>query len=144
MTPERAFRESEALEFRGRPLEPFSFLRQTTAIELGLRYWRLSPDDLYTIKGEAEEVQMYDGMVMDAAIILWVCHQPDQTCRRARRKPRDYEAAIDKWADDNGVSVGGEYLAEAMQVFGAIMGAVNASRGEPDVKGAASPGEPKI
>jgi len=157
-SPEKAFRDSDEIEFQGRKLEPFSFVRQTAAIELGLRYWRLTPDDLYTLKTaasekveplqtkegiqvgaatipvEAQEVQMYDGFVMDIAIVLWLCSQPDSECRRARRKPREYEAKIDHFADQNGIYVGGIHFTEASETFAAIVQAINGSNGHPDIE----------
>lgn len=148
-TPETAYRDSDAFEFLGRPLHPFTFVRHTAAIALGLRYWRLSPSDLYTVKvpkppeegetpdpaspPELVDTPMYDDIFTDIAVVLWLCHQPDSICRRARRKPADYEAEIDAWAEKMRIGFGGANQEEASLLFARIVGAVSASKGVPDV-----------
>lgn len=137
---EAAFRDG-TLEYRGKMLEPFSHLRQTAAMNLGLRFWMLSADDLREIRnpnpkeGEPESVTVYDGMIHDTAIVLWLCHQPDSVCQRARRIPREYEDKIDKWADENGITVGSDTLAEATGIFMLLVNSTNASKGVPSKDG---------
>lgn len=145
---ETAFRSGE-LSYRGKTLEPFSHLRQTAAMNLGLRYWMLSQDDLREIsnphpkEGEPDTVTVYDGMIHDAAIVLWLCHQPDSVCQRARRVPRGYEDKIDKWADENGITVGSDTLAEATGLFMELVNASNASKGVPGESKGRPDSEPK-
>lgn len=59
---ERTFREAGTFEWRGEPLRPFSFLRLTAALAMGLQYGSLSPEDvrripnpLFRKRREAEE-----------------------------------------------------------------------------------------
>lgn len=132
-----AFRQE--LEYRGKALEPFSHLRQTAAMNLGLRYWALSPDDLREIRNpsatpgtdEPDTVTVYDGLIHDTAIVLWLCNQPDSVCQRARRVPREFENKIDKWADENGITVGSDSLAEATSVFLQLVNSAAAAKGVP-------------
>lgn len=177
--PERAFRVE--LEFRGKKLKPFSFVRQTAAVALGLKYGSLSDDDIKThpnpkwnermgllsilhdepaeaidaaggeakimarveeLADEPESITLYDGLVMDAAIVLWLCSQPDSVCQRARRKPREFETQIDKWADENGIVINSPHLAEATALFGEIMQGTADSRGEPDLDKSAKESDP--
>lgn len=140
ITPEQAWRDSEDLEFLGKPIANFSFVRQTAAIELGLKYWRLNAEDLYTLKlaspepgAPDQEIPMYNGFIMDIAIVLWLCHQTETDVRRARRKPADYEARIDAWADANDITLRGGNFNEARDLFFQIVQAVNASKAEPNL-----------
>lgn len=176
--PERAFRSE--LEFRGKTLKPFSFVRQTAAVALGLRYGSLSDDDIKThpnpkwkelqallsamqedsetinemggmaaleqrrseLADEPEHITLYDGLVMDAAIVLWLCSQPDSVCQRARRKPREFETQVDKWADENGITINSPYLGEATALFGEIMQGTGDSKGEPDLDSSTKESDP--
>lgn len=165
-TPQDAAFRAGDLTYREKALEPFSHLRQTAAMNLGLRYWMLGQDDLREIanphmaeleaareivnrpvdsdertaalatverlKDEPESVTVYDGMIHDAAIVLWLCHQPDSVCQKARRQPRGFESKIDAWADEHGITVGSDSLAEATQLFMSLVNSANASKGVPD------------
>lgn len=169
---ERSFRGEYT--FRGKTLKPFSHVRQTAAVELGLKYGvRVDADDMIErrnpkyderqdilraleedsdtitemggaaqlsaraeeLKDEPEFIVTYEGLMWDASLVLWLCSQPDSTCRRARRQPDKFEAEIDKWADQNGITMNGDSLAEAYAVFSDIMNDTAASRGEPVVEG---------
>lgn len=136
---DRAFRDSADYEFRGQKLEPWSFLRKTAAMALGLKYYRLTKDDVFTIPhplgddrpaDAPAEIEMYDGLIFDVAVVLWICHQSDTTCRRARRSRSEFEAEIDAWAEKSGIA--GEHLAEATGLFMRILSDETASTPLPD------------
>lgn len=171
---EKSFRESADKEFQGKPLEPFSFLRQTAARALGLRYGNLSPEEVLRVPNpkfaaliaaretleamdkrkkkapaaqreklqkiiegladEPEELNSYDGVLYDAILVLWLCSQPDSVCMRARRKPREYEREIDRWAENIGLSIGAPQTEAALQLFSDIVTELQASKGEPKLK----------
>jgi len=140
MTPEESFRTEPT--FLGKPLQPFSFLRQTAAQELGLKYGRITEQDLFWIDNpntdraadEPERIQMYNGLLRDAAIVMWVCTQPDREVMRARRKPDDYEARIDAFAEEQGITMGGKSFEDATTAFFSIMAAIAGAQGKPEVK----------
>lgn len=188
--PERAFRNSESPKFNGLTLAPFSFARQTAAVSLGLRYGRLTEEEIErhpnplaverrTMEGERdkarslaerakkagtkaraleeverlekaiaaladepEEVTVYDGLAMDAAIVIWLCCQTESAVRRARRKPREYEADIDRWAEKQGITIQSPKLKEATQAFAEIMAQISESKGEPKPGEDHKPGTP--
>lgn len=50
---ERAFRRADEFEFLGATLQPWTFARQTAAIKLGMRYGRLSPDEIESVPNPA-------------------------------------------------------------------------------------------
>lgn len=169
---EQAFRHEP--EFLA--IHPFSFVRETAAEALGMRYGSLTEEEVhrhpnpdYAMKIEAEaalrgigtkklnkaektqadqfrntvakfaneppETITWDGMKRDAAIVLWLCSQPDSTCQRARRQPREFEGKIDAWADANGLRGSSENMKKAIAEFSRIMAARNEGRGVPDTAG---------
>jgi len=139
MTPEESFRTEPT--FLGKPLQPFSFLRQTAAQELGLKFYRLNDADLFWMErprddgsGEMDRIQMYNGIIRDAAIVMWVCTQPDREVMRARRKPDEYESKIDAFGDLHDIKVGGAGFEDATTALLSIMAATIDSQGKPEVK----------
>ena len=175
-----AYHRSSLHEWRGRELEPFSFVRRTAAIALGLRCWKLTPADFETLENpratkrkkleaeleslndrfpnptkkekakskqlesaiadladQPESIEVYSDMAYDAAIVLWLCSQPDRKCQKVRRKPRDFETEIDRWAEKNGIFEGSfaQLSGEALTVFFEIVNDINTSEGTPDIKG---------
>lgn len=158
---ERAHQRSEMMEFDGRKLHPFSHLRQTLCLVMGIKYWTLTPDDLRTLKNphkreladeklskkrrkeiesEPDEVQTYDGLPHDAAIVLWACSQDDATCIRARREAGDSVTARDRWegkidafADKAGITLTGRNFQAASLAFMQIVNDVNSTTGEPQL-----------
>lgn len=174
---ETAYRRSDAYEFpEGKTLYPFSFVRKTTAIIMGLKIWKLQRDDLYTIKNprlgrlhellfEKEQLQqqtltptgqelleaidaeiedigspeedLYDNMMLDVAIVLWLCSVPDATVRKARRRPDVMEEEMDIWAEENRIfDTGIKSSKLALQTFLSIINDVRNSSSAPDTGGA--------
>lgn len=166
--PEMAYRRSDDYEFpAGTKLQPFSFLRKTTAVRMGLRVWKLAPEELYTVRNpnadrilelEAQrvgadafdiekieeeleslgsiEADIYDNMMMDVAIVLWLCSLPDAEVRKVRRNPLKYEEELDTWAEENKIYQEGLKSSKlALRTFMAIVNDVNASQGIPNGDG---------
>lgn len=164
---DRAFQEDRGPD----TVYPYSFLRETAAEALGLRYGSLTEDDVHrhpnpdydrrkklerTLAGlskkltkaegadmlraeikklanEPPETITWDGMKRDAVIVLWLCSHPDSVCQKARRRPRDFEADIDKWADERRLIGNGPEMQKAIAEFSRIMAARNEGRGVPDI-----------
>jgi hypothetical protein len=130
---EQAFRAE--YEYRGKMLEPWSHVRKTAAEMLGLRYgFKTTADNLYEVDNPSkpgEKVTLYDGMLHDCAIVLWLCSQPDSTCRKARRQPALFESAIDKWADENGIDILSPTIGEASEIFMGLITGENNAKGVP-------------
>ena len=171
---EAAFRNSTDREYRGRKLEKFSWVRRTAAIALGIRVWKLTTDDLITLKNpryealealkaekealegqedtperndrlaaimdemeaigeQDDEVIIYDGIALDALLVLWLCHQSETVCARARRNPKEYEKEIDRWGEKNEIFVDESMTPnpEALAVFMGIIADIRASQYTP-------------
>ena len=136
-----AFRSSEEYLLDGSPLPfPFSYLRHTAALELGIKYFRLGPEDIFSITNpnptwerdnEPAKVDSYNGLLRDVGIALWLCHQTDSIVRRARRKPLDYEEVIDNWAVEKGLDITGANRSAGTGLFMQMVNDINASRGIP-------------
>jgi hypothetical protein len=82
--------------------------------------------------GELEN-DIYDNMMMDVAIVLWLCSLPDAEVRKVRRNPLKYEEELDTWAEENKIFTEGIKSSKlALQTFIAIINDVNASQGTPN------------
>lgn len=192
---EAAYRASEGLEFQGETLKPFSYLRRTAAMALGLRYWTLTKEDLITLVNPAyerlgslkeeldklqkaqeraqrpakgrkaaakgtkavdhtariaaleeeiegigaqdDEITIYNEIGLDAAIVLWLCLQPDSICHKARRNPKEWQRKVDAWAEKVGIFEGRGGFSlnpEAVNALMILINSVNASSFDPDLK----------
>lgn len=111
---EEAYRDSDEMLWRGRRLEPYSFLRRTAAIAL---------------------VRYFGGNMPEPVLAVWLALQSDEKARMARRDPAAVEAEIDAWADrENILTVEQEQLlpdAETRRVYEQIMSGILASTPEP-------------
>jgi hypothetical protein len=88
-----------------------------------------------SLKDEPETVEVYNEILMDTAIVLYLCTQPDSICHRVRRNPREFEKKVDKWAETNEILVGGGVFGnnEAINLFMTIVNEVNQSDFVPDL-----------
>lgn len=126
-TPERAFRRSADYQWQGQPLQPYSFLRQTAALALGMRYGQLHEGEYEVCQG----IPVYPALPQDIALQLWLMHQPDPVCREARRNPEKFEALIDEWAEAQGIGPNGEHHTAACILFFEVQFDVASTRGQP-------------
>ena len=68
----------------------FSYVRETAAMALGFRQWRLKQSEVIEEQADDPEhpgqkitVYFYDGIVRDMALVLWLCSQDDTTVKQA-------------------------------------------------------------
>lgn len=122
---EQAFERSADMHWNGQKLEPFSFLRKTAAVRLGVKWWKLTPADIITEKvdlgkGKSMDVQYYDDIGLDIATVLWLCTHSDDECRRARRDTQWGEEQVDQWSEgkiwDSGMKLNGDAWAAFLQI----------------------------
>lgn len=107
---ELAYQRSDVMTWRGRDLEPFSYLRKTAAMAL-MRY--------------------FDSNMPEPVIVLWLSLQTDEKVKQARRNPKGAEDEIDQWAQDERLLDGIFAEAEAQQVYDTIMADIAASMSRP-------------
>lgn len=128
---ELAFERSADMQWGGKALEPFSYLRKTASIRLGMRYWKLQPGEIELVSGEENgeqwQLEVYDHLAEDCAITLWLCSQDDAMCRRARRDPEWAQAEIDVWAEGKIFGKGMDLQPEAYVAFLQIVRDIHAS-----------------
>ena len=112
--PEQSFRRSlDGYHFRGRKLEPFSFLRQTALIPLS--------------------AEMGSSYASDVGIAIFLMMQPDGIVKQARQDPAAFIDRIDAFANDNGLgAIAGANFAEARKLFEEIRADILAATGIPD------------
>lgn len=111
LSPEElAFERSGEMTWRGKEVEPFSYLRKTAAMSL-LRY--------------------FGNNIPEAVVVVWVCLQSDGRVRMARRAPESVEEEIDAWAQAECVLEGLVPDAETQRVYDAITADIAASASVP-------------
>lgn len=114
LSPEElAYQRSDVMTWRGRDLEPFSYLRKTAAMAL-MRY--------------------FDSNMPEPVIVLWLSLQADEKVKRARRNPQGVEDEIDLWADEQRLLDGVTPESECQQVYDTIMRDIAASMSRPAEK----------
>jgi hypothetical protein len=116
-TPGKAFQRADnGYTFRGKKLEPFSFLRQSALIALSL--------------------EMGATRVAELAAGLWLMSSPDSVVKKARQEPSAYVDQIDAFADKNGLgSITGKEFQVARDLFDQICADVEANSGKPPADG---------
>lgn len=113
---EAAFVESESLTLYGKPLEPFSAMRQAAIQNLGFK--------LPTIRGEEQEffyaTGMYDGIIKDVMMLCYICSCSKSDVRKAFGTKKEKEFILDEifdFADKNGMVENSEKMEEAVKLF---------------------------
>lgn len=150
LTAEQAFDNSDQHSYNGKPLFGFGFSRQMAAIEMGLKFWRLNPSDLHQVWREVEKseenpdgrltTEIYTGLVMDTAIVLWLCSISDDEARAARRQPHKFEKQVEDFAESNGIRLYSPTLWQAQDEFFKIINEIRVSNAIPDTGAPPPPG----
>lgn len=109
--PTRAFRRSAGYTFRGKKLEPFGFVRQGAFFSL--------------------TAQMGSTPLVEMAILIWLLQQPDSVCHQARRDPEAAIAKVDKFAEEQGITMGGKNLPAAKSLYRSIISDLRSTRVTP-------------
>jgi hypothetical protein len=132
---ERAFSRALQFSFRGKPLEPWTYIRKKAARAMGLR-WGFVPDaDFVTVAG----TRLYKGWEDDALLVVWILHQPIEIIRSATVNPAGFQETLEEWIDSNDLmSSQLEPDAEAVNLFVAVMTDEQAATGVPQFKGEGS------
>ena len=116
-------------EFGGKQLYPFSAGRQAAAQLLGLRYGSLSDDDIEKF----QETSTYDGIMMDAIFVVYLCTLNDVKATRSFASPGVVRREAMQWAEENNVSLGGsENFRKVCEIFGSIMSDLQDAIVEPE------------
>lgn len=86
-------------EFKGKPLQAWTPMRQAAAQRMGLRYGRIP-------KSEVESFQtsgVYDGLFADAVMSVWLCFQNNTRVMRAYRLPDEAFIESMNWAEKENI-----------------------------------------
>lgn len=166
--PEQSARNSDTHTFLGEDIQPWNFRRKSAAEVLGFRCGRVPKEDWYEVENpvwerrtelsekqdktpeeedEWEKIKdapksssLYQGVSLDAAILVYLCTSSDSQVKRARRSPHLYEDTIDNFAEEKEIYPGGKNFAEAVTLLFTIMGEVFAVKGEPELDKKGDPG----
>lgn len=131
-TAARAFERASAHLWEGKLLKPFSGRRLIAAQACGLRFLKLA--------GQGGVDPLYDGILWDAVLTVYLCTSPDSECFRAVRQPERVIEAAMKWSEDQGVTSPDSPKFERLcTVFGEMMGEMMTSVTEPVAQPGAAP-----
>lgn len=139
ITTDEAFVRSVTHQWKGRPLKPFSAMRQAAAQRCGLRCGRLNEAEAEAFK----KTGVYDGIMMDVVLVLFLCSCKESTVLAAMRDPESITVDAMNWADREGISYLGEGFMEASAVFSKIMGDLFASDFDVEQKTSSDSDDPK-
>jgi hypothetical protein len=116
-SPEAAFRRAEGgYLFKGRRLEPFSFLRQTALLAIGL--------------------ELGGSYAAEVAAAIWLMTLPDERVRAVRQDPVKFLEQIDQFADNNALgALAGRNYQQARDVFEQIRKDIETCTGKPKSDG---------
>ena len=95
---EAAFLNSATHLWKGKPINPYTALRESVAQSMGLRYGtgRISKADWEEFKA----TNSYTGMYDDIVIVLWLCiDATEQEIWAARSQPKEALKTAYEWAD---------------------------------------------
>jgi|DEB19_MinimDraft_3_1074340.scaffolds.fasta_scaffold17271_4 hypothetical protein len=124
---ERAYVTSESkTEFFGAPLAPFSGRLVLAAQAIGIRLFTLSKEQLDKFSVE-DEASLYDGFLLDAATVVWLRLQDQNTVLRATMNKKWALERIMNWVDSINMSFSNEAGKHVIQAFTEALSDVAAS-----------------
>jgi hypothetical protein len=121
-TPDTVAARSQSYEFAGKPLEPFSKTRQSTASRMGVAVFNMQK--AARIFESMKNGNGYDEQITDAIRTVWLCTVPIHRVKKAQRNDREVEAAQDEsaeWWERNGGSFGSSQFNELTEIFFSII-----------------------
>lgn len=144
---EQSFQRAAAPTWDGAVIKPLSARRLIAAQSCGLRVFKLASQRM---EGEEEEIGIYDGILWDATIVVYLCSAPDSESLLAVRRPEVVSERALKWAEAQKLSPDSPRFAELIETFGRMIEDITSSATEPaDDAGSAqkkmsqqSPGSP--
>lgn len=86
-------------EFKGKPLQAWTPMRQATAQRMGLRYGRIPQSEIQSFQTSG----VYDGLFADAVMSVWLCLQNNSRVMRAYRLPDEAFIEAMNWAEKEGI-----------------------------------------
>lgn len=143
---DEAFLMSQAgarqLSFGGRnggpvDLEEFDTHRHVAAQKMGMEFFNMGE----TAFEEFRERETYDGIFLDAVLVVYLCVMSRNTALRALRSPTHVRNQALQWAEDNRVRIGSAQHGELLEAFGEILNDIINSVAEVDETGTTSTGE---
>jgi hypothetical protein len=112
--------------WRGKQLEPFSYMRRRAAAAMGLRFFELTAEE----REAAEEAQFYKGIDSDVVLVLFLCSLKKSEVLKALRLPEQaFAKAMDFGEKENLEPGTGEFTAAAEFMVGEFL-ALAKARGE--------------
>jgi hypothetical protein len=125
-------------EFKGKPLQPWTPMRQAAAQRMGLRYGRVPQAEIESF----QQTGAYDGLFADAVMSVWLCLQNNSRVMKAYRLPDEAFIEAMNWADKEHIiypsATAGELALKFLEIVSDV-GRVTGSYKEPS----GSPRRPK-
>lgn len=118
-------------------LQAFNTHRQIAAQKLGMEFFNMGEEAL----SEFQDRGTYNGIFMDAVIVVYLCINPISTAKKSLRIPSQIQSDALSWAEKNGIQVGSENHAELIETFGEILGDIMESVSEIDTAGLSEGGQ---
>lgn len=112
-------------------LQAFDTHRQIAAQKLGMEFFNMGEEAI----AEFQERQTYNGIFLDATLVVFLCTQPHSVAKKALRAPTTVRDAALSWASRLGISAGGEKHAHLIEAFGNILNDLMVSASEIDETG---------
>ena len=91
--------QSGGREFKGKPLQAWTPMRQAAAQRMGLRYGRIPAAEIESF----QQSGVYDGLFADAVMCVWLCLQNNSRVMRAYRLPDEAFLEAMNWAEKEGI-----------------------------------------
>jgi hypothetical protein len=86
-------------EFKGKPLQAWTPMRQATAQRMGLRYGRIPQAEIESF----QQSGVYDGLFADAVMSVWLCLQNNSRVMKAYRLPDEAFLEAMNWAEKENI-----------------------------------------
>lgn len=86
-------------EFKGKPLQAWTPMRQATAQRMGMRYGRIPQSEIESFQASG----VYDGLFADAVMSVWLCLQNNTRVMRAYRLPDEAFLEAMSWAEKENI-----------------------------------------
>jgi hypothetical protein len=121
-------------EFKGKPLQPWTSMRQATAQRMGLRYGRIPQAEIESF----QQSGVYDGLFADAVMSVWLCLQNNTRVMRAYRLPDEAFLEAMNWAEKEEIvypsADAGELAVKFLEIVsdvGRVTGSYKTPKGAP-------------
>lgn len=118
-------------------IEPFNTHRQIAAQKLGMEFFNMGEEAI----AEFQDRGTYNGIFMDAVLVVYLCVSPLSVSKRALRASSSVREEAMNWADRNGIRFGNDNHGHLVEAFGQVVQEIVDSAAEIDQSNPTEPGE---